>query len=349
MDVKFENILKTKEDQITYTFIISAILLSLLFSTIIYYGIDITAKNILMSQRSRIRRELYLDRDYPLPFDKPMQPRQDITELDDYFKDLLDQTTLKHIRTRSITWLIILNLIIYLFVIIASRVIAKKLVDPINKAMLEQKRFIADATHELKTPITALITGMEVDLNDPSIIDKQVISGYLSDVNDLQSLVKNLLDLEKISYQNIELEELDLKQLVNESVKRLKNKADIKDISINMSGNDSTINADYQLTKQLIEIILDNAIKFSKEKGNIDIVIADKSLSITDYGIGINAEDLDKIFNRFYTKEESKNKKITGYGLGLSIAKQIVDAQKFKINVKSEINKATTFCISFNK
>ncbi len=120
--------------------------------------------------------------------------------------------------------LIILNLIIYIFVIIVSRLVAKKLVDPINKAMLEQKRFIADATHELKTPITSLITGMEVDLNDPKITDKKIISRYLDDVNDLQSLVKNLLDLEKISYQNIESEELELIPVIEESVKKLKNK-----------------------------------------------------------------------------------------------------------------------------
>ncbi len=217
-----------------------------------------------------------------------------------------------------------------------------------------RKEFVANISHELRTPVTVIRGSIEA-LHDKVVTDPKQVEEYyshlLSESIYLQRLVNDLLDLSRLQNTDFSLnkEEVNLLSIVHESVRSARRLCAKKNISINFESNKDVevIYGDFDRLRQMILIILDNAIKFSNIGSTIDIVYRNCVLSITDYGEGIKKEDLPNIFERFYKMRDEKNK--GGTGLGLAIAKQIALRHDIAVTVDSKENEYTTFSFDFSK
>ena len=317
-----------------YLLIIMAI--SIAFSLAIYNGLSNEVERFAHAQRVRILSDF-------------SQYQPSISPIDN---DLVEET--KH---RIILSLVVINEFILIAAGSLGYFLAGKTLYPIQMMMDEQNRFISDASHELKTPLTSLKTAMEVSLRDKNLTltdAKTLISESILDVNKLQTLSEELLKLsqnQKIN-KDTKFENLSISLLTKEAINKMKLIAQKKQIIINNKVNDLTILANRYSFVDLLVIILDNAIKYSPLKSQIYISSKNSRKTITilikDEGIGISKEDLPNVFNRFYRTDVARSRSTEGgYGLGLSIAKKIVDNHKGTIKVSSTIKKGTTVSLSF--
>lgn len=245
------------------------------------------------------------------------------------------------IRDMMIEQLLITNLWILLLSGVSGYFLAGLTLKPIEDAMDEQKRFISDASHELRTPLTAIKTETEVTLRDKKLdlknAKKQLISN-LEETEKLKKLTDYLLRINKNNSEN--MEEINLKEIAQEVISKIKHK-------INLHAQDAKIIANKTAIEELLTILLDNAVKYSSKDGKISVTIKPHLLEVKDNGMGIRESDIPHIFDRFYRADMSRTKnKIDGYGLGLAIAKNIVQAHKGKIEVESEVGKGSMFRVT---
>lgn len=222
---------------------------------------------------------------------------------------------------------------------------------PVKIAFELQKQFIGDASHELKTPLTVIATNADVLSNE--IGKNQWLEYIKTEVERMSSLVNNLLYLTKAdSMDNVnQMVEFDLSNammsccLPFESVAYENSKNLTLDIAQNIYylGDESRI-------KQVVVILLDNAIKNSNENGEIRVSLKiynnKKVITVFNTGEGIDEKDKEKIFERFYRSDSSRARETGGYGLGLSIAKTIIEAHKGKIFIKCEKGKNISFIVT---
>ncbi|MBP8691190.1 MAG: HAMP domain-containing protein [Sedimentibacter sp.] len=219
-----------------------------------------------------------------------------------------------------------------------------------------QKEFVANVSHELKTPITTIKSYAET-LLDGALEEKETAEEFLNVINSesdrMSRLVTDLLLLSRMDYEqtNWHKERINLQDMVNIAVKKLQMQAKEKNISIHVSiPDDIDILFDRDGFEQIILNIAGNAVKYTPENGNIWIEAKttkkDVIVSIKDDGFGIPKEDQDRIFDRFYRVEKARARGLGGTGLGLSIAKQIAEAHNSTITVKSQINKGTEMIIT---
>lgn len=218
--------------------------------------------------------------------------------------------------------------------------------------------FIANASHELKTPITSIRGFSELLLSDDKQFDEKT-KKHLKIIFDesvkMKETIDELLYLSNLEYRrnNIELtEKVYFKLIIEELIESYKELAKENDIKINLEIDDSYIIDSALLLKHLIGNLLENAIRYNKTNGEVYIQTKKESdkilLTIRDTGIGIEEKNLDKIFDRFYRIENSRNRNTGGTGLGLNLVKEICAILNAKIEVKSEINVGTTFNVYFN-
>jgi Signal transduction histidine kinase len=230
------------------------------------------------------------------------------------------------------------------------------MIERLEKDFEKQRRFVSDASHELRTPI-AVIHGHVNLLNRWGKNDEVQLNRSLatlkSETDNMNKLIESLLLLAKgdnnvfvIKKEEILLSPL-FKEVVDETL------LNHNEFLISYTCEDSLkINGDYNLLKQVLRILIDNSIKFSNSSEEITIEAKQKDrktfVSVIDKGVGIPSESLPYIFDRFYRVDESRTKSTGGTGLGLSIAKQIIEAHGGKISVESELGKGTniTFMIS---
>lgn len=252
--------------------------------------------------------------------------------------------------------LIYFNVLILLLSSGAGYFLARKTLEPIEEAVEAQNHFTADASHELRTPLTAMKTEIEVAMRDKKLnLDqaKVLLKSNLDEIGKLESLSNALLKLAR--YQNesrTDFRKLSLSRLVAEAYQKIEPLAEEKNISFDNDLNDVSILGDKQSLVELFVILLDNAIKYSPNNSTIVIKINSTDghviATIKDYGAGIKDSDLPFIFNRFYRADNSRSKgKISGYGLGLSIAKRIVELHNGKISVISRPGKGSQFTLKF--
>ena len=198
-----------------------------------------------------------------------------------------------------------------------------------------QKRFIADASHELKTPI-AVIKGMVEILNREDFDDEETRREFMDqieqEINRLDILVKDLLQLSRLSLSTVllEREKTDLCLVIDKAVKSLEKKAEKKGLRIVKEyQNHDLVFCDPLKMSQVVLNLLSNAIKYS-DRGTITLKTREEGswyvLQVRDEGHGIVAEDLEKIFDRFYRVDDDRSRSSGGSGLGLSIVKSIVEA-----------------------
>jgi len=270
-----------------------------------------------------------------------------------------DEELIKETKERLSLFLIIINIFILTVAGGLSYFLAGKTLQPIKKMVDEQSYFITDASHQLRTPITALKSSLEVSLRDKNLTlpeAKKIIMDNLIDTNQLQSLSDSLLQLSQYQPSNttIQLEKVDLNSTINEAINKIKQISREKNITISYSGKKTYIQGNRFGLVDLFIILLDNAIKYSPIKSliKIDFKGADKALTvlIKDHGVGIAERDLPRVFERFYRSENVRLQKQTkGFGLGLAIAKRIVDVHKGKIIIESQKNQGTTVSVTFHK
>jgi two-component system, OmpR family, sensor histidine kinase CiaH len=271
----------------------------------------------------------------------------------------LEDDLIAEVKQRLILELLITNGIILLTAGALSYFLAGKTLNPIEKMMEEQKRFVSDASHELRTPLTSLKTEIEVALRDKkmTIIEaKRQLKSNLEEVDKMQVLTNYLLSLNKYQSGQTGLikKEIKMSEVINKSIVKLKNKLKDKNITITKNIEEVKMWGNEISLEELMVIFLDNAIKYSHKEGEIRVSLNQDShhirLTISDNGVGIAESDLPFIFDRFYRAEVSRTKEETeGYGIGLAIAKNIVEMHGGKIEVTSQQGIGSTFSVIFKK
>ena len=229
------------------------------------------------------------------------------------------------------------------------------MIDRLEKAFHRQNQFVSDASHELRTPIS-VIQGYASLINrwgksNPDVLQESIDS-ILGETEHMKELISNLLFLAKSDQNRIPLqkEQFSLNELVKEIIKEMDITQAKKEVILEEK-EEVEIYADSSMVKQLLWIHCENAMKYTKEGGNITFrIYKDKNygfVEVEDNGVGMAKEDVERIFDRFYRADKSRNKEIPGTGLGLSIAKWIAQSNDGKITVKSELGKGTIFTNQF--
>ena len=219
-----------------------------------------------------------------------------------------------------------------------------------------QKEFVANVSHELKTPITTIKSYTET-LLDGAMSEPNVAEEFLKVINSesdrMSRLVSDLLRLSRMEYEQTKWirERINVKEAVNDTCNKLRMHAKNKDISIHTDDipNDMYVLFDKDGFEQIILNIVGNAVKYTPNQGNVWVDVKrenkDILISIRDDGIGIPKEDKKRIFDRFYRVDKARTREMGGTGLGLSIAKHIAEAHNSNIIVSDEVQKGTEICI----
>ena len=219
-----------------------------------------------------------------------------------------------------------------------------------------RKRFVADVSHELKTPITSIM-GYADTLLENEDLDSDTSKKFLQRISNegerMSRLVSDLLTLSKYDTSKVKIEktEFDLGELVKYNFEildiEMKRKNQIGECFV--TSNVPLVYADKSGIERVVINVLTNAIKYTPEGGTIKVYVGfvynDAYIKIIDTGIGIPKEDLDKIFERFYRVDKARTREMGGTGLGLSIAKEILDQNDSMIDIKSEVGKGTEVVI----
>ncbi|MBN1392882.1 MAG: HAMP domain-containing protein [Sedimentisphaerales bacterium] len=219
--------------------------------------------------------------------------------------------------------------------------------------------FVANVSHELKTPLTS-IRGFVETLEDGAINDVETASRFLVIIKKhaqrLGNIIDDLLRLSELESGGvIEKLELDLKGLIDEIVMGFGHALAVKQqkLAVETSGGDFTIRGDRDRLEQVFVNLIDNAIKYTKEGGRIKVTLAQTGdsviVTVEDNGIGIPKEDIEHVFERFYRVDKAHSRELGGTGLGLSIAKHIVLAHNGKIRIGSEVNEGTKVFVTLPK
>jgi two-component system, OmpR family, sensor histidine kinase CiaH len=263
-------------------------------------------------------------------------------------------------------WLVrVLLVLIVLFGVVATLVgqrMAARAMVPIRTSYLKQQQFVADASHELRTPLAVLHSSFDViELEDGdtlSDISKQVLSDMKEETKSMSRLVADLLTLARSDSGAVELDRqrLDLAAVAEQIVRLRQTLAQEKGIVLSLAAPaDLTMIGDPERLKQLLAILVDNALTYSPEGGRVTVSMAEERnnlgvlraqvMRVEDTGIGIPAEEQERIFERFYRVEEARSRVSGGTGIGLAIAKWIVDAHQGSIEVKSAPGAGSTFTV----
>lgn len=235
----------------------------------------------------------------------------------------------------------------------ASYYLARRTLRPIQEAMEAQSRFTADASHELRTPLAAMQAENEVALRDPKLTKeeaRELLQSNLEEVAKLKRLSDGLLRLARQDGKALPKDPVAVNALVAIALERVARSLETASITLKDDTTDLKVIGDKETLAELLVILIDNAIKYSPAGTTIEIssqrIGKMVHIPITDQGYGIKAADAPHIFQRFYRADLSRTKNQTeGYGLGLSIAEQIVKTHGGRIDMQSIVNKGSTFTV----
>lgn len=220
-----------------------------------------------------------------------------------------------------------------------------------------RKEFSANVSHELKTPLTS-ISGYAEIMKNGMVKEKDIVNfadRIYSESQRLIKLVNDIINLSRLDegYVDIKREDVDLFHMCGEIATRLSKNASDKGVKIALEGERVKFYGIRQILDEMVYNLVENAIKYNKEKGSVTIWVGDTldgiKIRITDTGIGIPSEDTERIFERFYRVDKSHSKEIGGTGLGLSIVKHGAMVHGARVNVDSKIGEGTVFEIKFPK
>ena len=217
-----------------------------------------------------------------------------------------------------------------------------------------RQEFTANVSHELKTPLQSIIGSAE--LMENGIVKEEDVPRFIGHIRKEASrlvfLIDDIIRLSELD-EGTEMprEDVSLKVLSEEICETLADAAKLKDVSLEVTGDDGVINGVRRLLYEVVYNLCDNAIKYNNPGGKVEISVTEQQgtvkICVSDTGIGIAHEHQDKVFERFYRVDKSHSKQSGGTGLGLSIVKHAVQYHRGKLSVKSELNKGTTISILF--
>ena len=235
-----------------------------------------------------------------------------------------------------------------------TTVMLKEIAENSIQDKIQIKSSLSDISHQLKTPITSILIMLDNILEDRDMeenIRKEFIKDIKREIMNIRFLVEYILKLSKIDSNTVTFmkKEVTIKEMIKEAIKNVEMISDLYNVNIQVWGNDTdTIFCDLKWQVEAITNVLKNAIEHSEEKGKIDIHYEQNKvyakIEITDYGTGIDKQDLSHIFERFYQSKNSANESI---GIGLALSKSIIESNNGYIQVDSELNKGTTFIIKY--
>ena len=244
--------------------------------------------------------------------------------------------------------------LIILSTVIVGFLLTSRTLKPIKSNMLKQKRFIADASHELRTPTAVVISGLEVALSNKRLdftLAKKTLEDTLEEMREFSKLSNNLLDLSKYNAarSSTKFEHIRIDEKIERIAEKNKSLAKLKSINIETKIEPgAVILGDRIELARVFYNILDNAIKYTPHNGTISVsgeISSNKYLiTIRDNGIGISKDAIDKIFDPFFRGDDG-SRSTNGAGLGLTLSKKIVENHDGIITAKGEQNKGATFNI----
>lgn len=270
--------------------------------------------------------------------------------------EILRQQRIEEGRSRLVYNLVVINLVTLGLGGAASYLLARRTLQPIAQAMEAQGRFTSDASHELRTPLAAMQAENEIALRNPKLSKgemKALLESNLEEVNKLRALSDRLLQLS--SEKQLELTPVNIEEAAIDAMNRVIGAAQAKRIAIDNVVQPTQVNGNVESLSDALTILLENAIKYSPEDTTVRVVSEAKGrqvhISVADQGIGIKASDVEHIFDRFYRADISRTslKGTHGYGLGLAIAKRIIESHGGSIAVKSEPGKGATFTVQLTR
>jgi len=276
-------------------------------------------------------------------------------QADGYSIVFLDVTAQQKILTNLIYTFLAVALAMLIVIYFTSRFFANRSIAPVKEAFEKQKRFIADASHELKTPLAVINTNADVLLanSDDAIRDQAKWLHHIkSETERMKTLTNDLLYLTEMddSRAGMLFSNVDASEAVESVVLTMEAVVFEKNLELGYEIEPGLfVRGNAEQLKQVVMILLDNAVKYAKPPGKIDLSLKRRHheivLKATNTGEGIPAEHLERIFDRFYRVDPSRSRKHGGYGLGLAIAKSIAEQHKGRIYAKSVPNETTSFYV----
>jgi signal transduction histidine kinase len=251
--------------------------------------------------------------------------------------------------------LLILNGAMIIIVPVIAWLMTRRTLAPVQRIHEQQKQFVSDVAHELRTPLSIMSGELEVALRkERTLADyRQVLNSSKQETDRLIELSENLLFLARADQgrQPIEFEKVDVTDVIGSTIASLQAESTKKEIAIRFEPEEEPTFAWGQpaMLRRLFFNLIDNAIQYTPSRGEIWVSLATgkqySEVKIRDTGIGIPPEDQQKIFDRFYRVDPSRSR-AKGYGLGLAICKSIVELHHGSITVRSALGKGSTFTVT---
>ena len=233
-------------------------------------------------------------------------------------------------------------------------ILAFDITEQVN-AEKHRQEFTANVSHELKTPLQSIIGSAE--LMENGIVKEEDVPRFIGHIRKEASrlvvLIDDIIRLSELD-EGAEMphEDVSLKVLSEEICETLSDAAKLKDVSLEVNGDDGVVHGVRRLLYEIVYNLCDNAVKYNRPGGKVEVAVAEQQgtvkISVSDTGIGIAPEHQDKVFERFYRVDKSHSKQSGGTGLGLSIVKHAVQYHHGKISMVSELDKGTTISVLFD-
>lgn len=267
-----------------------------------------------------------------------------------------DVTAMYNGLQKSTYAMVVLGIVALLLATVLGHILSGRAMVPLREAYEKQRQFAADASHELRTPLAVVMASADLLENDPSITSpflKQVIADVRDEVKKMTRLVSDLLLVARSDNKalKLKLQKFDAAELLSQTARLMQPLADKKHIALDIRNRDvHVIQADEQKIKQLMLILVDNAVKYTPDGGEVHVGFEKAPQGrvrffVQDTGIGIAKEDQRRIFDRFYRVDKARSREMGGNGLGLSIAQEIVNLHQGSIEVTSTLGKGTRFTV----
>ncbi len=219
-----------------------------------------------------------------------------------------------------------------------------------EQAKESKDEFISNITHEMNTPLTS-IRGYAELLNAGGMNEKQKKNAYatiMAQSDRLTNLIACIINYSEIDSENLPSYEVDFSTLARHTLEALRPEAEKHGVTLNVEIADGVkISSRHELLTELLGNLTRNAIRYNKQGGSVTVSLDGKSLAVADTGIGIAEENLDKIFDRFFTVDKSHDGKNGGFGLGLAVVKKICRKSGWKLSVESKKGEGSKFTIEF--
>lgn len=320
--------------KLTAWYLVILMLISIFFSAIIY---QISSSEV----RSRLH---FVEESFPIPI---------MGTAGNTYSDF-QQRQLQEVTLSLFVALFYSNIAILILGGVGSYFLARRTLRPIEEFQELQTRFISDASHELRTPLAIMKSELEVAERDKTLTKedmRELLQSNLEEVDRLTVLSDTLLKLSRRDFSELDFSLTDIRNILEKIIASHK---DLPTKRFKLTGPKKLIvRANTPSIRELFVILIDNALRYSPDDSTIHIKLREEassiSITISNSGPGILAEDLPHIFDRFYRGEKSRASSGGGYGLGLSLAKNIVQLHDGKIAISSTPNKITSVLVTLKK